>query len=303
MKRLYYLERYSGKQVEELSPGAFLLALFYGWPLSSRLLMELFGWTLPLTSYAMGCFCRSRLSRPFIQRFIAKYQIDTREFAEPVEAYRDFDSFFTRRLKPEARPLAEGADRLVIPADGRYRFFQNIGAGGSFSVKGRDLSLSQLLGSEALASRYERGSLVLARLAPSDYHRFHFPCDCLPGKAQLLTGSYHSVHPLALLRRPSILIENRRWLTLLETSDWGTIAYVEVGALGVGRVVQTYQGGRCCQKGEEKGYFAFGGSTLLLLFEPGRLQLDEQLANLSAELEVRCLMGEPLNRLKSRVEL
>ncbi len=225
---------------------------------------------------------------PFIERF----GMDASEFQDTPEAFKTFNEFFVRKLKPECRPISQNA---IIPADARYRFYPQIGQGDIFSVKNKAFCLKTVLQDEALAARYEGGSLVIARLCPTDCHRFYFPFDCTPTKAKLINGKLFSVNPIATKDNPWIWCVNRRMLTLLDSKEYGQVAYLEVGATNVGSIIQTYTPDRPQPKGGEKGYFEFGGSALLILFEKGRIQFDNDLIAASEKgLEILCLIGQSL---------
>ncbi len=289
MKRpIQYIVRQTGEVKEEKvyfeSAISFLYNSFLGRAISrliasAPLLSKLYGWwqTLPLT-------------RKKIIPFVNKYEIDTSEFAEPISAYRSFNDFFIRKLKPGVRPIEKG---VVLPADGRYLFYQNIEECKGFLVKGKKFSLPQLLQDIELAKVYRDGSLVLARLCPTDYHRFHFPCDCIPGEARLINGPLYSVNPVATKRRIEIFAENKRVLTRLKTEIYGDVLFIEVGATMVGSVHQTYTPNEKYNKGDEKGYFSFGGSSIIMLFQSGKIQIDKRLLNNSTQfIETLCLYGQ-----------
>ena len=240
---------------------------------------------------------KSCLSRPEVTRFIKKYGVDTEEFQDPVANFTSFNDFFIRKLKPAARPIVPGNDVAILPADARYLVYPNIAEAEGFFVKGKKFSLETLLQDSDLANTYAQGSAILARLCPTDYHRFHFPCNCLPGRPQPITGPLYSVNPIALRKRIEILSENKRMITHLHTKNFGAILFIEVGAAHVGTIHQTYVPDERYAKGDEKGYFSFGGSSLILLFEPTRLQLDQDLIDASQKgLETRGLMGQSLGR-------
>ena len=139
--------------------------------------------------------------------------------------------------------------------------------------------------------------MVLARLCPTDYHRFHFPCDCLPGQTKLINGWLYSVNPLAVKKNIQILTQNKRTLCLLDTPLFGSVAYMEIGATSVGSIQETYVVDRFQVKGAEKGYFEFGGSALILLFPKNTIQFDSDLLAATEQgLEMRCLLGQSMGR-------
>ena len=156
-------------------------------------------------------------SRARVQPFIAKYGLDPAEFADAPDSYASFNEFFCRKLKPGARPVAADPDAVVFPADGRHLGFQNVAEAPGVFVKGQRFDIPTLLGSAELGARYREGTLVLSRLCPVDYHRFHFPCAGTPGTPRLINGPLYSVNPIALRRRLAYLWENKRAITELTT--------------------------------------------------------------------------------------
>lgn len=301
MEPIVVIDRESGKKESEKVFGDWAIDLLYGKSWWSRTFGKVFReatsrWLF--FSQLYGWWQRTHWSASQIVPFIKKYGINANEFLDPVDSFGCFNDFFIRALKPEARPIAGDKEVAVIPADGRYRFISNIAEAGDIIIKGESFSIAQLLDDPALAERYANGSMVLARLCPSDYHRFHFPTLALPMTTRLINGYLYSVNPLSVKKSLKRFCENRRMVTELRTEHFGTIQYVEVGATSVGSIVQTVAPHTIQPKGGEKGYFAFGGSALVLLFEPGRLTFSEDLENLGREgLEIKCLMGQPLGTM------
>lgn len=220
-------------------------------------------------------------SRERIQPFIEQYKLDPAEFAEAPDSFESFNAFFSRKLKPEARPIDPKAT-VVFPADGRHFGFERAAEVRSVFIKGQQFDLPRLLGDAELASRFAKGPLVLSRLCPVDYHRFHFPCDGVPGEPQLIDGPLFSVSPIALRRRLAYLWENKRRITRIETEHLGLVLMIEVGATCVGSIESTFEPGQPVSMGDEKGYFAFGGSSTITLFEPGAVELSYDLLEHSA---------------------
>jgi phosphatidylserine decarboxylase len=240
-----------------------------------------------------------RMNRPgsdmLIYKFVAEYDIDVSEFAKSPFDFRTFNQFFHRALKPEARPIAQGAGIAVMPADGRHLAFHDVDSAQGFYVKGAKFTLEELLGDEKLAKRFSRGSMLISRLCPSDYHRFHFPASGIPAEARLVNGSLYSVNPIALRRNIRYLVMNKRFITLIDTPEFGSIAMIEVGATNVGSIVQTFTPKQAVLKGVEKGLFAFGGSCVITLFSEGRIVFDADLLEKSAEYtETYARMGDQL---------
>ena len=238
-------------------------------------------------------------SRAKVQPFITQYGTDVSELADAPESFATFNDFFYRKLKPGARPIVTGADEIAFPADGRHLVLPDIAACGDFFIKGTRFDLRALLRDDALAERFARGGMLISRLCPVDYHRFHFPFGGVPGQARAVNGPLYSVSPIALRKRPSILWENKREITLLRTPSIGDVLLLEVGATCVGSIVQTYTPDAAVTKGDEKGYFRFGGSCFITIFEPGRVRFADDLVEHSAAgREVYAKMGE----LAARVE-
>ena len=215
--------------------------------------------------------------------FIAQYGLDPADFAERPETYRSFNEFFFRKLKPEARPIDADPASVVFPADGRHLGFQKASEIAGVFVKGQKFDLPALLGDAKLAAKYADGSLVLSRLCPVDYHRFHFPAAGEPGETRLIEGPLFSVNPIALRQKLSYLWTNKRTITELKTQRFGTVLCLEIGATCVGTIAQTFQPCAPVEKGAEKGYFAFGGSSTLTIFEPGAVKLESDLVTHSAK--------------------
>jgi phosphatidylserine decarboxylase len=227
--------------------------------------------------------------------FISKYGIDVDEFAKSPFDFKTFNEFFYRALKPEARPIAPGEKFAVFPADERHLAFPDIEAAAGFYVKGAKFSFAELLGDEQAAEKFAGGAMLISRLCPVDYHRFHFPVSGVPGESRRINGWLYSVSPLALRRRLGYLIENRREITLIESPEFGTVAMVEVGATNVGSIRQGFVPGRPVQKGAEKGLFAFGGSCVVTIFQRGRIRFDADIVGQSAEhRETYAKMGDRL---------
>ncbi len=235
-------------------------------------------------------------SRRKISRFVRDYGIDVEEIEYPPEQYPNFNAFFTRRLKPGARPFAPEPEALSCPADGKVMVFQHLLEGAGIPVKGAPVPLERLLDSAEEARPYRQGSALVVRLAPYDYHRFHFPDSGTAGLARVVAGRYYIVNPLGLARVPGVFWRNRRAVTGFDSDRFGRIAYLEIGGFAVGSIVETYTPGPV-ERGQEKGYFQFGGSTLVLLFEPGAVVFDDDLKEDSRRgIEVHVRAGNRIGR-------
>ena len=292
MNQILFFDRLTGEIAEEKVYGDFFLKKLYQTRVGR--------WLLPLIagngvfSKLYGWIQKTRWSQKKIRPFIQKFHINEGEFADSVKSFKSFNDFFTRKLKIDARPLDQSA---VLPADGRYRVYPQLGESEGIWVKGKYFDLEKLLDSKVLAKRYKSGAVMIARLCPVDYHRFHFPFDCKAGDFRLINGPLYSVSPIALKYNIDILHENKRVITQLESDEFGSVQFIEIGATNVGSIVQTYQAGLEQKKGDEKGYFEFGGSCIIMLFEPGRIHFADDLIHYSSQnLEVRGFMGQALGK-------
>ncbi len=242
-----------------------------------------------------------RMSQPAskarIRPFIRKYKLDEEEFDSDPEGFRSFNEFFSRKLKPDARPIEQENAVAVFPADGRHLGVQDLSANLGFYVKGQKFDLPKLFQSEELAGRFRKGSLIISRLCPVDYHRFHAPVSGKISEARLINGSLFSVNPIALRKRLSVFWENKRYLCMIDSDYHGKVAQFIVGATCVGSVTFTFSQNQRVNKGEELGYFSFGGSSVLTLFEKDRLRISEDVQQHSqANIETYAKMGEEMGR-------
>lgn len=249
------------------------------------------------------------LSQPTFSRWYGRFQSSTRStrkirpfiehFKIPMEEYEQkdfasFNDFFIRRFRPGRRPFATEPGILPAFAEARYFGFEKTRPDSSYLIKGISLSLSQLLGNEERAAPFVGGPCLIARLCPVDYHRFHFPDDGATLDHYRLAGRLHSVNPVALEAKGDILATNERQVSILETRNFGRLAYIEIGALCVGLIVQTHQS-RSFHRGEEKGYFLFGASTVVVLGEAGAWKPEDQiLGHTGNGMETLVKLGQPV---------
>ncbi len=285
-----FFNRDSGTLEREAVYGGALLRWAYGNPLG-RLTVQL-ALKRAWFSHWYGKRMRRPASRKKIAPFIEHFQLDAAEFEAPIESYASFDAFFSRRLKPGSRPVDAVPERIVFPADGRHLAFPDLDRQTDFYIKGQRFNLSAFLDSAALGQEFSGGSMLVSRLCPVDYHRYHFPFGGHAAHPGLIGGDLRSVSPIALRRRLEIFWTNKRCLTRLSSERLGDILIVEVGATCVGTIHQTFRAGPVA-KGEEKGYFSFGGSCVVTLFQRGKIRFDRDLLEHSAlGREVYARMGE-----------
>ncbi|KAJ5106038.1 Phosphatidylserine decarboxylase-related protein [Penicillium alfredii] len=231
-----------------------------------------------------------------INDFINFHQLDMSEVLLPVEKFRSFNEFFYRALKPGARPCSAPEEPKVIvsPADCRSVVFDRLNEATSVWVKGREFSVERLLGNAYPqdAPRYRNGAMGVFRLAPQDYHRFHIPVDGIMGEPKTIEGEYYTVNPMAVRSALDVYGENVRVLVPIDSVAHGRVMVVCVGAMMVGSTVITRRPGDKVARAEELGYFKFGGSTLLILFEEGMVNFDKDLSdNSKGPLETLIRVG------------
>ncbi|MCO5143199.1 MAG: phosphatidylserine decarboxylase [Oligoflexia bacterium] len=216
-------------------------------------------------SEAYGKIQNTKVSAKKVPTFIEKFKINMDEFEDGP--FRSFNDFFIRKFKDKKRIFPKTLTEMGAFAEARYFGCEEV-KGESFSIKNIRIDPLTLLGNNKFASRFLGGPCLIARLCPTDYHRFHFPDSGKFSDFYTCKGKLHSVNPYALEKKSEIFLENERTISLLDTDNFGLLAYIEVGALCVGKIVQSAPIQNSFKRGQEKGYFLFGGSTVVLLGEP-----------------------------------
>jgi phosphatidylserine decarboxylase len=281
MDDIVYFDRYKKSTCVEQVYGDKALRWTYG-TLAGRISLNVLV-KRAIFSHWYGWRMDQPSTRKKIAPFIEQYGLDPSEFLCDFKDFANFNEFFFRKLKPEARPIAADPLSVVFPADGRHLCVPDLSQCDGLFVKGEMFSLPELLQDRKLADQYARGSLLLSRLCPVDYHRFHFPAAGIPGPTRLINGPLYSVNPIALCQNIQILATNKRCITELQTEAFGKVLLLEIGATCVGSICQTYKSGQAVSKGIEKGYFRFGGSSTITIFEPGRVRFDQDLVDNSKQ--------------------
>ncbi|KAI0393320.1 phosphatidylserine decarboxylase-domain-containing protein [Xylariaceae sp. FL0594] len=222
-------------------------------------------------------------SKSQIKSFIEFHQLDMSEVLRPIEEFKNFNEFFYRELKPDARPCSAPDNQHIIvsPADCRSVVFNSIDVATNVWIKGREFSIKRLLGDAYPedAPRYENGALGIFRLAPQDYHRFHIPVDGILRTPKTIAGEYYTVNPMAIRSALDVYGENVRVVCPIDSEQHGRVMVICVGAMMVGSTVITRGDGEHVKRAEELGYFKFGGSTIVVLFEPGKMVWDADLVD------------------------
>lgn len=230
----------------------------------------------PLSQF-YGALQDSKMSQRKVLPFIKKFNIDMNDYLPEdgrteANPYSTFNQFFIRRFRPGRRPIVEAPNEMAAFSEARYYGYASVHDDETVPVKSHNMKPHALIANKKWEDTFHDGPLLLARLCPVDYHRFHFPDDGVVLDDYRVTGLFHSVNPLALKSKEDILITNERHVTIMETKNFGKLAYIEVGAICVGKIIQSkpIDKGREFARGEEKGYFLFGGSTVIVIGEKGK---------------------------------
>ncbi|CAF0766457.1 unnamed protein product [Didymodactylos carnosus] len=237
-------------------------------------------------------------SRKHIQAFVKMYRLDVDELLEPdLTKYSCFNEFFYRKLKPNVRPIDSVNDPTIVvsSADCRLIVFNTIDDATRIWIKGQRFSLKHLFNNEEMAETFKGGSLAVFRLAPVDYHRFHSPVTGIWGKEEKLSGTYYTVNPVAIKENIDVLTKNQRVVATIETDNelFGSVGFVAVGALLVGSINFTVEKEQLIRKGDEVGYFAYGGSTIVVVFKDSVIKWDDDLLhNSNNSMETLVRIGE-----------
>jgi phosphatidylserine decarboxylase len=210
-----------------------------------------------------------------------------------VNEFSSFNDFFIRELTSEARPINKDGNILISPSDGRITAYENIELDNIVQIKGFTYSLRELINDDAVADKYENGICLILRLCPTDYHRFHFVDSGIPCENHYIQGYYYSVNPIALKSVSKLFCQNKREWSLFKSDNFKDILHIEVGATCVGSILQTYTPNITVNKGDEKGYFKFGGSTTILFFEKDTVKIDSDILEQSKlGFECKVQLGE-----------
>jgi phosphatidylserine decarboxylase len=255
--------------------------------------------TNKFANYVVGFYADSEWSKRRIKKFVKQYKIDMQEAAQPdLNEYKTFNDFFTRKLKPNARPINAQPDSIICPCDGYVYAATQLTQSTTFEVKGRTFTLQKFLKNKELAQEFIGGSIVILYLAPQHYHRFHFPVDGMIKHTKKINGNYESVHESVYHAGLQPLHSNERQFWHLRTADGNTIGFVPVGALCVGKINRTAAMGNEYKKGDEAGFFSFGGSTIVLLFKKDYCTIDSELIkNLASGTIIEMKMGQKIGTI------
>ena len=245
-------------------------------------------------SRACGAYLDSRMSRGLIRPFVRRHDVTLEDYTRTD--YGSFNEFFTRQIRPELRPIPGEPEDLIAPCDGLLSAY-HIRQGTVIPIKQSAYTVSELLGGDPAAEKYRDGVCLVFRLCVDNYHRYCFPDGGRRLRGAYLPGVLHTVRPVALERCP-VFVRNCREYTVMETENFGTVTQVEVGAMLVGKI-RNYPGKEHFRRGEEKGMFLYGGSTVALLLEKDAAAVPEEFfAATERGEEIPVRMGQVIGRAK-----
>lgn len=246
--------------------------------------------TCRVISKMYGCYMDSKFSKKKISKFIKSNEIDMTEYEN--KEYLSFNEFFSRKILDEKRPIDNDLNNLISIADAKLKYVK-ITDDIRLKIKNTTYSLNELLRNKELSTKYINGDCLILRLTVSDYHRYCYLDNGTQGKNIKIKGVLHTVNSISQ-DKCKIFAENSREYTVLNTENFGQVVQVEVGALLVGRI-NNYNENNKFVRGEEKGLFEFGGSTIILLFENGKVKIDEDIVENSLKnIETKIKMGEKI---------
>lgn len=288
-----YYNRQTQKYEEENVAGKGAISLIYSNPIGNNVLPKLAS-KKALTDFYGKC-CDLKLSKIYIKKFVKKFNIDMNEYEKDIKEFHSFNDFFYRKLSADSRLITKNKNEFISPCDGKLLAIENIDSDSSFRVKGFRYTVNDLIQDKSLSSLYKNGTCLIFRLCPTDYHRFHFIDSGICSKSKYIKGCYYSVNPVALKNIDRVFTENKREYSILKSDHFDDILYVEVGATFVGSIIQSYKPNTKVTKGAEKGYFKFGGSTVIILLKEHILNLDKDIKTQSKlGIETSVQLGEKI---------
>ena len=282
-----YITR-DGTKIDGTTGQDHLLEVIYGHALTRMLLRPFLS---PAVSDICGKFLSTRFSRRIIPSFVKKNHIDLSIYEK--QEFDSYNAFFTRKIKAEQRPINDQKNVLISPSDGKVTAYP-ITQKGRFWIKHTQYTAAQLLKDERLAERYMGGWIYVIRLTVDDYHRYCYVADGRKSRQRKIRGVLHTVNPVANDYYPIYKMNSREYC-LLKTKEFGTILLMEVGALMVGKINNHEEDSAQVKRGDEKGMFEFGGSTIVVMTEPGMTKPDKDIIqNTKVQAETLIKMGEPI---------
>ncbi|MGH4140706.1 phosphatidylserine decarboxylase [Clostridium sp.] len=288
----YYNKKENKYEIERVA-GEKYLNWVYCSPVGKGLVELLF--KKKLFSKLYGYYCDTKISSRKIKGFIEDLHIDMSIYDKSYDQYSSFNDFFTRTLNSNARIISKNNNTLISPCSGKFSAYKDIDLDNLVQIKGFTYSLKELLQDNKIYKLYQGGTCLIFRLCPTDYHRFHFVDDGICGDTTKINGHYYSVNPIALKNINKLFCQNKREWSIFHSDNFDDIICMEIGATCVGSIIQNYNPNSKIKKGEEKGYFKFGGSTVILFFKKGSVKVNEEiLAQTQLGFETSVAMGEEI---------
>lgn len=288
----YYNRKEKTYEIEQVAAGKFIDYIYT--TKSGKTLLEAFLKKKIFTSL-YGKYCDTSLSKKGISKFVNNFNIDMSTYEKSIDDYTSFNDFFYRKLKLNTVTISNDPSVLISPCDSKLLAITDIGEDTSFSIKGFNYTVKEILKDDKLAQNYKNGTCLIFRLCPTDYHRFHFIDNGTCSVSKKISGRYYSVNPVALENVSKVFTENKREISILHSENFDDVLYVEVGATFVGSIIQCYEENKPIIKGDEKGYFKFGGSTVMLFFKENTINLDDDiLINSKDGIESYVKFGEKI---------
>ncbi len=262
------------------------LVIFLYNTLIGRLLLKIL--TMRFISKSCGFLLDRKISKVLIKNFVKKNNINTEDYY--LDNINSFNDFFCRKIKEDRRVIESNTKAFICPCDGKLSAY-HINQGLVLPVKQSEYLVKDLLNDEKLAMKYNEGICLVFRLAVDNYHRYIYLDDGNKKENIHIKGKLHTVRPIALRNNP-VFIQNTREYTILNTQNFGEVTQIEVGALLVGKI-KNYHEDYNFKRGEEKGLFLYGGSTIILLLEKDKVKIDDiYFQNTKNNIETDVLLGQ-----------
>lgn len=251
----------------------------------------LFILTRRLVSKLGAIYLNSPLSKGRIKKMIKKHDIDLSEY-EKCD-YKSFNEFFMRKKKNPLKGINKNENILLAPADSRLTVYE-IDDETCLNIKNSKYTIEELLQDSSLARKYKGGYCLVYRLCVNDYHHYYYVDDAKVIDTKKINGVLHTVQPISF-KKYKVFVENAREYNVLETKNFGTVVQMEIGALMVGKICNNDL--KTVKRGEEKGHFEFGGSTVVILIEKDKVKIDDDiLEHSSKDIETKVSLFDSVGR-------
>ena len=266
-----------------------VVRFFYG-TIIGRLIVRIF--SIPLFSKIMGLFLDSKLSKFKIKSFIKKNNIDMSLYKE--KDYKSFNDFFTREIKNI--DYSKNKDDFISPCSSKLSVY-DINEDGLYKIKNSYYRIKDLVNSNFIYKEFIGGKLLIFRLEATDYHRYIYIDNGSKEKNVFVPGILNTVRPI-VLKHFNIYKQNSREYTIMHTDNFDDVIQIEVGAIMVGKINNKHEE-YTFKKGEEKGMFEFGGSTIVLMIKKDIVDLDNDIIKNSSDgFETKVSVGESIGKRK-----